>query len=191
MRRPFFTICIAAALVGAASCAPQSGTPPAPGAGVPMTRAQQIARGDYLTTVMGCGHCHTPGGAYGSPDQTRRYAGQEVGWYGTWGVTYGRNLTPDAETGIGKWTEADIVKVFQTGTRPDSTAVLHPMPWPWLASLTKEDAAAIAAFLKSLPPIVHKVPDKIPADKKPTGPVITFPIPPDWDVPVVPEVPAS
>jgi hypothetical protein len=38
---------------------------------------------------------------------------------------------------------------------------------------------------------VHKVPEKTPADKKPTGPVISFPVPPDWDVPVAPEVPAS
>ena len=185
MKRPIVTFCLAAALVGAASCAPQSGTQ-TPGAGVPMTRAELIARGQYLTTIMGCGHCHTPGGAFGAPDDTRRFAGQEVGWYGPWGVTYGRNLTPDPETGIGKWTEADIIKVFQTGTRPDSTAVLHPMPWPWLASMTKEDASAIAAYLKSLAPIVHKVPDKIPSDKKPTGPVITFPAPPDWEVPIAP-----
>ena len=187
MKHSVATLCIAAALAGATSCAPQSGTPvTTAGAGAPMTREQMVARGEYLTAIMSCGTCHTPGGAFGSPDDTRKMAGQEIGWYGTWGVTYGRNLTPDPETGIGKWSESDIVKVFQTGLRPDGTAILHPMPWPWFARLTPEDAGSIAAYLKSIPAIVHKVPDKIPSDKKPTGPVITFPTPTQWEVPIAP-----
>ncbi len=151
-------------------------------------QAKRIARGQYLVTVQGCGDCHTPGTLYGSPDFGRRLAGSELGWRGPWGVSYPRNLTPDPETGLGKWTEKQIVDAIRTGMRPDGRPLEPPMPWPNLTRLTDEDAYAIAAYLKSLPPVKHRVPDVVPPDqaKDVTGSIMDFPPPSAWDAPRTP-----
>jgi mono/diheme cytochrome c family protein len=146
-----------------------------------MTTADKIARGRRLVHTSGCVDCHTPGTFYGAPDTTRMLSGSELGWQGPWGVSYPRNLTPDQATGIGSWTEDQIVTAFRTGHRPDGTPLLPPMPWPAYAFLTDEDAYSISAYLKSIPPIDHKAPDRLPPGTKPTGPVLSFPPPPAWD----------
>src|SRR2546428_607543 len=64
-----------------------------------MPPEQKVARGAYLVSFAGCDDCHSPGALYGFPDSTRRLSGSELGWQGPWGVSYGRNLTPDQETG--------------------------------------------------------------------------------------------
>lgn len=134
--------------------------------------------GEYLSTVMGCNDCHTPGAFYGAPDFKRRLSGSEMGWKGPWGVTYARNLTPDVETGIGTWNEAQIVAALRTGMRPNGTVIQPPMPWPDFTQLTDEDAYAIAADLKSLPAVSHKVPDAIPPGQPVAGRVLEIPPPP-------------
>ncbi|HEX7125683.1 MAG TPA: c-type cytochrome [Thermodesulfobacteriota bacterium] len=145
--------------------------------------ARKIERGKYLVMIAGCHDCHTPGGLYGAPDMSRALAGSEVGWQGPWGVSYGRNLTPDPETGIGKWSEADIVRTLRTGSRPDRTPLLPPMPWPNVAHMTDADLGAVAAYLKSLPPVKHAVPASVAPGGQPAGAVIPFPPPPAWDAP--------
>ena len=145
-----------------------------------------VARGRYLATALGCGDCHTPGTLYGAPDTTRMLSGSEVGWQGPWGVSYARNLSPDSLTGIGTWTSEQIVNAIRTGQRPDgSHQLLPPMPWPDFAILTDKDAYAVAAFLKSIPAVSHKVPDIVPPGQKPKGPVIVVPPPSPWDSPKV------
>ena len=146
-----------------------------------MTAEQKVLRGRYLSTIMGCRDCHTPGTFYGAPDTTRMLAGSELGWQGPWGVTYSRNLTPDAETGIASWSEQDIVNSIRTGHRPDGSVLLPPMPWQDFSFLTDEDAFAVAAYMKSLPAVKHKSPDRIPPGAKVTGAIIAFPPPPAWD----------
>jgi len=141
----------------------------------------QEERGEYLAWVTGCHDCHTPGGLYGTPDMTRKLAGSELGWEGPWGVSYPRNLTPDAGTGIGPWSEADIVTAIRTGKRPDGTAIMPPMPLPDFAHLSDEDAYAIAAYLKSIPAINHRSPDRVPPGGRPSGSVLSMPAPPSWD----------
>lgn len=160
----------------AASCTTQTAQQSA----VP-TAADRIARGRYISLIAGCNDCHTPGTFYGMPDTTRLLSGTELGWKGPWGVSYPRNLTPDMETGIGSWTEEDIVTAVRTGHRPDGSPLLPPMPWPMYANLTDEDAHALAAYLKSIPPVKHKAPAVIPPDQKATGPILVFPPPPAWD----------
>jgi mono/diheme cytochrome c family protein len=167
------------AVVGAglaASCASNAKPPE-------MTHEQMVARGSQLVWASGCMDCHTPGTLYGAPDTTRMLSGSEVGWQGPWGVSYPRNLTPDPETGIGSWTEDQIVTAFRTGHRPDGSPLLPPMPWPGLAHMSDDDAHAIAAYLKTLPPVNHKVPDVVPPGGKATGPVIVIPPPSAWDAP--------
>jgi len=167
-----------AALVG--SCSQPANQSAAPAA---MTPEQKIARGLYLVTITGCNDCHTPGAMFGAPDTTRRLSGSEMGWQGPWGITFARNLTPDTETGIGSWTEAQIVTAFQTGHRPDGSPLMPPMPWTDFAAMTPEDAGAVAAYLKSIPPVKHTNVKAVPPGVPYKGAVAAFPAPPAWDAP--------
>jgi len=141
-----------------------------------------VARGRYLVTIMSCNDCHTPGYFYGAPDTMRRLSGSDIGWVGPWGVVHARNLTPDSATGIGTWTKEQIVHTLRSGNTPDGRQLAAIMPWMNYADILDEgDAMAIAAYLKSLPPIVHKNLDVIPPGGKLTGANVAFPPPPAWD----------
>jgi mono/diheme cytochrome c family protein len=112
-----------------------------------------IARGAYLVAVAGCA-----------------LAGSEVGFeIPGLGTFYGPNLTPDRQTGLGAWTEAEIVAAFTTGVRPDGRILAPAMPWMGYANFTPEDAAAIAAFLKSVPPVSNEVPGPFGPEDTPTA----------------------
>ena len=147
------------------------------------TGGSKVERGRYLVQICSCNDCHTPGTLFGAPDFERMLSGSEVGWSGPWGVSYARNLTPDKETGIGSWSDEDIIKAFRTGKRPDGTVLQPPMPWQNLNAMSDADAKAIVAFLRSIPAISHKVPDKLAPGQQPTTPVIPFPAPGAWDAP--------
>ena len=141
-----------------------------------------VVRGRYLVSIMSCNDCHTPGYFYGAPDTTRRLSGSDIGWIGPWGVVHARNLTPDSATGIGTWTKEQIVHALRSGNTPDGSQLAPIMPWMNYSSILDEgDAMAIAAYLKSLPPIVHKNLDRQPPGQKPAGATIGFPPPPAWD----------
>jgi mono/diheme cytochrome c family protein len=119
----------------------------------------QVERGKYLVTIGGCGDCHTPGALLGKPDESRLLGGSDVGFaVPGLGVFVGRNLTPDKQTGLGDWTSAQIIAAITTGKRPDGRVLAPVMPWPALSHLTKADAEAIAAYLKSIPAVSHAVP---------------------------------
>lgn len=139
----------------------------------------QIERGKYLVALGGCGDCHTPGYFLGKPDLQRELGGSEVGFeVPGLGVFHGPNLTPDKETGLGRWSEADIVKALKTGVRPDGRQLVPVMPWPALSKLTQPDAEAIAAYLKSLAPVKNKVPGPFGAGQTPTSYVMKVVPPP-------------
>ena len=118
----------------------------------------QIARGRYLVGIAGCSDCHTPGGMMGAADMKRYLGGSDVGFsIPGEGVYVGENLTPDKETGLGAWTSDQIVTAIRNGKRPDGSVLSGVMPYASFSRLTDEDAAAIAAFLKSIPPVNNKV----------------------------------
>ena len=118
-----------------------------------------VARGKYLVTIGGCQDCHTPGHFLGKPDMARALGGSEVGFeMPGLGTFYGPNLTSDKATGLGAWTDEQIVTAIQTGVRPDGRVLAPIMPWRALSVLTKPDAAAVVAYLRSLPPVANKVP---------------------------------
>jgi mono/diheme cytochrome c family protein len=131
---------------------------------------KMIERGKYLVTLGVCADCHTPGYFFGKPDPARQLGGSEVGFEipGV-GVFHGPNLTPDKETGLGTWSENDIVTAIRTGVRPDGRELAPIMPWRAFANLTTPDAKAIAAYLKSLPPVSNKVPGPFGPSEKPTS----------------------
>jgi mono/diheme cytochrome c family protein len=119
----------------------------------------QIERGKYLVTLGSCNDCHTPGYLFGKADFSRTLGGSDVGFAipGV-GVFVGRNLTPDKETGLGAWTDDQIISAFTTGIRPDGRRLVTIMPWRALSHLTSDDAHAIVAYLRSLPPVKNAVP---------------------------------
>lgn len=141
------------------------GSPPAGAAD-----REVVERGKYLVTIASCTDCHTPGHFLGKPDTTRRLGGSEVGFeIPGLGVFYGSNLTPDEATGLGRWSERDIVTAIRTGTRPDGRTLAPIMPWAALAELTESDAGAIAAYLKSLPPVSNEAPGPFGPGEAPTS----------------------
>jgi mono/diheme cytochrome c family protein len=115
-------------------------------------------RGSYLVnTIAACGRCHTPRDPQGSPIGAMRLAGGFAFDDGVIGHVVVPNITPDRETGIGNWTEAQIVTALRNGTRPDGTIVGPPMPVDTYRELADRDAAAIARYLHRIKPIRHAV----------------------------------
>jgi mono/diheme cytochrome c family protein len=134
----------------------------------------EIARGQYLTTIMDCAGCHTPGALAGQPDFDRRLAGSTIGFaLPGGGVVYPKNITPDAETGLGRWSEEDIARAVRQGQRRDGRVLIPVMPWPSYAVLTEDDARAIAAYLKSVPAVRFEVPRDIRPGEKADAPYLT------------------
>ncbi len=119
----------------------------------------QMSRGKFLATIMDCGGCHTTGAFAGKPDPAKYGAGSDIGWFiPEAGVFYPSNITPDKETGIGIWSEAEIVKALKTGVIPGGRVLMPIMPWHAYRQATDADLRAIAKFLKTIPVVHHEVP---------------------------------
>jgi len=145
-----------------------------------------VARGKYLTDIIPCTDCHTPGSFLGHPDMSRYLGGSDVGFsVPGLGVFYGSNLTPDNDTGLGKWTVKQIATAITTGVAPDGRKLGPPMPAEWFHHLTKSDALAIASYLKTLKPVSNKVPGPFGPTQKPVGFVMEV-VPADQFVPPPP-----
>jgi len=140
----------------------------------PASAQDAVKRGEYLATIMDCGGCHTTGIFLGKPDPKGYLAGSEVGFQiPGLGIFYPPNLTPDPETGLGKWSEADIVKALRTGVRPDGRELAPAMPWRSYSKASEADMKALVAFLKSLKPVRHQVPAIRGPNEKPTDPYLS------------------
>jgi len=156
----------------------QAQTPAAQPAATPAAsqpdRAAQLERGRYLVeTIAGCGNCHTPHNPDGTLNQEMAYAGAYVITEPEF-VAYAPNITPDMETGIGSWSEEDIVHALRNGIRPDGRVLGPPMSFPWYRRLSDTDAYAIAAYIKTVPAIRNEVPRSeyhIPLEGY--GPIVT------------------
>jgi mono/diheme cytochrome c family protein len=116
-----------------------------------------VERGSYLVNaVMACDGCHTPrpGGVF---DMSKRFSGGSQVWDETAYTVRGSNITPDAETGIGSWSEADIKRALTEGVRPSGVPLAPQMPFAFYKILTAGDLDAVAAYLKSVAPMRHQV----------------------------------
>jgi mono/diheme cytochrome c family protein len=120
-------------------------------------RSDRVAYGAYLGSMGHCMLCHTPLGANGQRDYEHRMGSGGLVLDGVFGEIVTLNVTPDRETGIGTWSDADISRVLTTGERPDGRRLASPMPIAYLARLTPDDSAALVAWLRSLWPVAHKV----------------------------------
>src|SRR5579872_485704 len=119
-----------------------------------------VKRGDYLVnTIMTCGNCHTPKGPTGDI-MDKAFSGG-LSWDEPPFKVTAPNITPDKETGIGSWSDADIKKLLRTGIQPNGVPIATVMPTGFYGILTDRDLNAIVAYLRTLKPIKNKVPDPI------------------------------
>ncbi len=120
----------------------------------------KVAFGKYIATAkVDCYACHSPSFQNTDvmvPENTPGYFSGGNAMPNLEGeIIYTRNLTPDKETGIGKWTEEQFVQAVRFGKRPNGTSVRYPMsPHP---ELTDEEVAAIFAYLQTIPAIHQDV----------------------------------
>jgi len=103
------------------------------------------ARGEYLVRAGGCFSCHTAPG--GEPLAGGRALATPFGTF------YSPNITPDPETGIGRWTDAQFLRALREGVRPDGANYFPVFPYPSFTGITDNDALAIKAYLFSRPPV--------------------------------------
>ena len=104
-----------------------------------------VARGEYLVRAGGCFSCHTAVGG-------RELAGGRA-LATPFGTFYSPNITPDPETGIGRWIDAQFLRALREGVRPDGANYFPVFPYPSFTGITDGDALAIKAYLFSLPPV--------------------------------------
>jgi mono/diheme cytochrome c family protein len=162
--------CFAATLVIAACIAFDVASQPSPAEAQGRPTRAQIARGKYVANLGGCNDCHTPGYFFGKPDTARYLGGSEVGFeIPGLGVFHGPNLTPDKETGLGSWSDKQVVDALQKGVRPDGRVLAPIMPWRALAKLSSEDTYALVAYLRSIPAVKNKVPGPFGPSEKATS----------------------
>lgn len=153
---------------------------PEPGRYSPIDR-DMIDRGEYLVELLACGSCHTNGAFNGVPDMSRPLAGSDTGiaWTSPLesahpGVVYPSNITPDEETGIGKWSDTQIANAIRAGVGRHGGRRIATMPWQAYAKMTEDDVDAIVAYLRSIKPIKHKVPDSVNVGEKAHKPFVYF-----------------
>jgi mono/diheme cytochrome c family protein len=146
--------------------------------GSAVSAEEMASRGQYLATIMDCHGCHTGGALAGQPDPALHLAGSSIGFdIPGLGIFYPPNLTPDRETGLGKWSEGDIVTALRTGQRPDGRELAPIMPWRSYATLNDDDVQALVAYLKSLKPVRNPVSLPVGPGEKAPGPYLTVVVP--------------
>ena len=127
-------------------------------------KTDRLAYGEYLTNAAVCAECHTPIDAQGTPLPGRDFAGGFEMKLPGGGVVRTANITPDADTGIGTWSEEQFVdkfKAFDGAEHRTLTAAEQRentwMPWYAYAGMTREDLGAIYTYLRTLKPVINRV----------------------------------
>lgn len=113
----------------------------------------QIEQGKYLFQASGCETCHTAEG--GKP-----LAGGKTFNIPNEGVVYSSNITPDANTGIGDYTDDEFVNALQTGIGRKGRHLYPVMPYPAFTMMSRDEILSIKAYLDQQPAVDHKVPKK-------------------------------
>lgn len=133
-----------------------------------------LERGTYLMqSIVACGNCHTPKGPNGE------IPGMELAGMSPFEKTpafdaNAPNITQDKETGIGSWTDAQIIASIREGKRPDGSIIGPPMPIGLYRGLSDWDVQAIVAYLRTVKPVKNEIPKS----------VYRIPLPPAYGPPV-------
>jgi mono/diheme cytochrome c family protein len=121
------------------------------GAPANLGNSDLVARGEYLTRAADCAACHTaPGG--------KPFAGGLPFKLPMIGTIYSTNITPDQETGIGAWSDAEFLKALHQGIGKDGKHLYPAFPYTSYALMTDSDVLAIKAYLLTLKPVQYTVP---------------------------------
>jgi len=102
-------------------------------------------RGEYIAKAGGCLGCHTE-----EKEKAAPYAGGRA-LKTPFGIFYGPNITPHAEAGIGRWTEADFVRALREGRRPDGAHYFPAFPYPSFTLIADADLRDLWAYLRTMP----------------------------------------
>jgi len=108
-----------------------------------------VVRGAYLAVAAGCADCHTDAKNGGRP-----YAGGRA-LTTPFGTFYAPNITPDLDTGIGRWSDAQFLNALREGVRPDGSNYFPAFPYPSFTKITDDDALAIKAYLFAQPAVTQ------------------------------------
>jgi mono/diheme cytochrome c family protein len=128
---------------------------------------EQIARGKYIFgAAAGCA-CHTV------PKQPLNAGGRK--YEGPFGTVYSANITPDLATGIGKWTDEQIITAIRAGRRPNGERLVPVHPYTVFNGMAEQDLKDVVAYLRSVPPV-----DKPTPAKKITVPMFESVFLPAW-----------
>lgn len=108
--------------------------------------------------ILACGSCHTTGSFAGEPRQDMYLAG-DVWTLKVEGTITVPNITPDKETGIGSWTDGELIRAITRGLNKDNKQLFPAMPWPEFGvALSKEELYALVAYLRTVPePVKNEV----------------------------------
>lgn len=113
---------------------------------------EQIARGKYIFgAAAGCG-CHTV------PKQSLNAGGRK--YDGPFGTVYSSNITPDPTTGIGKWTDEQIITAIRAGRRPNGERLIPVHPYTVFNGMAEQDLKDVVGYLRSVPSVNNAVPAK-------------------------------
>ena len=116
-----------------------------------------LERGTYLmNSIVACGNCHTLQTPQGPAPGMELAGGLKIDEPGVF-TAIAPNITPDAETGIGKWTDRQLITAIREGKRPDGSIMGPPMPFHLYRHVSDEDMAAIIAYLRAAKPVSNKV----------------------------------
>ncbi len=157
MTRPLGCILFAIALLAAGSASAQT----------TVERGRALMQG-----IVACGNCHTPQGPNG-PEAGKELAGGTPFAEKPF-TAYASNITPDKATGIGNWTDAQIVAAIREGRRPDGSIIGPPMPIGLYRGMSDADVNAIVAYLRTVPAVKNAVPKS----------EYRMPLPPNYGPPV-------
>jgi mono/diheme cytochrome c family protein len=120
---------------------------------------QTLARGDYLyNEAMFCWGCHGQDGGYG-PEESQA-GGIEIDLSGIgpgFGIVYVPNITPDSKTGIGDWSDGELVRALREGVNRDGEMIFPVMPYQFYHGLSDEDTLSLVAYMRSLEPVNNEV----------------------------------
>ena len=124
---------------------------------LPASAQSPVERGRYLVEVLGaCGNCHTPKGPEGDlPGKHLAGGFQLEDQFGIW-IT--PNITSDPETGIGRWTDDEVIRAIREGRGRDGKTLGPPMPFDLYRRLADSDVQAMVAYLRSVAPVRQAVP---------------------------------
>jgi mono/diheme cytochrome c family protein len=138
-------------------------------AGDPSADAKLVERGRYIARISGCNDCHTPGYIMndGNIPEAQWLTGDNFGWRGPWGTTYGSNL----RLFLKNMSEAQWIETAHTLVRRP------PMPWYNLNAMNDDDLRALYHFIRSLGAPGEPAPAFVPPGEKPATPYAVFPSP--------------